>query len=63
MLEQALLREQIQTLLASEAQVQQAYAHAATATTDSHLREQFEQFGKDTHRHIRLAQQLLEILG
>ena len=62
MLEQALLREQIQALLATENQTQQAYTRLTAATGNPQLREQLEQFNKDKQRHIRLTEQLLEIL-
>ena len=62
MLEQALLREQIQTYLATETQARQAYALVSAATENPRLREQLEQLAKDTQRHIRLTEQLLEIL-
>ena len=62
MLEQALLREQVQAFLASETQARQAYTRATETADNPQLREQLEQLGKDTQRHIRLTQQLLEIL-
>ena len=62
MLEQALLREQIQAYLDAETQAHQAYTRITAATDNPKLREQLEQLGKDTQRHIRLAEQLLEIL-
>ena len=62
MLEQALLREQIQVLLATETQARQAYTRVTATMDNPQLREQLEQLGKDTQRHIRLAEQLLEII-
>ena len=62
MLEQALLREQIQAYLATETQAQQAYTRVSAATENPKLREQLEQLNKDTQRHIRLTEQLLEII-
>ena len=62
MLEQALLREQIQAYLDAENQAHQAYTRITASTDNPRLREQLEQLGKDTQRHIRLAEQLLEIL-
>ena len=62
MLEQALLREQIQAFLTAETQAQQAYTRVTATTDNPQLREQLEQLGKDTQRHIRLTEQLLEIL-
>ncbi|MCL2700121.1 MAG: hypothetical protein FWE88_00335 [Phycisphaerae bacterium] len=62
MLEQALLREQIQAFLTTENQTHQAYARLMEATENPQLREQLEQLGKEKQRHIRLTEQLLEIL-
>jgi len=63
MLEQALLREQIQAFLATENQTLQAYSRLTADTGNPQLREQLEQLSKEKQRHIRLTEQLLEILG
>lgn len=62
MLEQALLREQVQELLAAERQAEAAYANLAQGASDPVLKEQLEQLCRDKQRHIRLAERLLEIL-
>lgn len=62
MLEQAILREQIQTLLANERQAEQAYAELAGKAEDPRLKTQLEQLHRDKQRHVRLAERLLEIL-
>lgn len=63
MLEQALFRERVQELLAAQRQAEEAYARLMQTATDAQLREQLEQLHRDKQRHIRLTEQLLEILG
>jgi len=62
MLEQALLREQVQELVAAERQAETAYARLVETVSDPALRDQLEQLRRDKQRHIRLAERLLEIL-
>jgi rubrerythrin len=62
MLEQALLREQVQALLASERQAEAAYADLASKVEDPAVKQQIQALRHDKQRHIRLAERLLEIL-
>ena len=62
MLEQALLREQVQALLAAELQAHDAYAELAEKVSDPSLRQQLQTLCHDKQRHMRLAERLLEIL-
>ena len=62
MLEQAILREQFQTLLAREQNAAQTYADLAAKITDPTLRRQVEQLHREKLRHIRLTERLLEIV-
>ena len=62
MLEQALLREQIQDLLAKERRAEQVYAELVRKLQVPDLRDQVHQLHRDKQRHIRLTERLLEIL-
>ena len=62
-LEQALLREQFQTLLTQEQQALQAYADLADKVTDPAVREHVEQLRRDKQRHVELTERLLEIMA
>jgi rubrerythrin len=62
MLEQALLREQVAALLEKERQAERVYADLAAKQSDPRLRKQLEELHRDKHRHIALAERLLEIL-
>ena len=63
MLEQALLREQIQDLLAKERQAELVYAELAGKVQAGDLLDQVHQLHRDKQRHIQLTERLLEILG
>jgi len=63
MLEQAVLREQVQTLLEKERQAERAYADMASKVGEASLKAQIEQLRRDKQRHIQLAERLLEILA
>lgn len=62
-LEQALLREQFQTLLAQEQEALAAYADLAAKVNDRAIREQLEQLSRDKQRHVELTERLLEIVN
>lgn len=62
MLEEALLRDNVQALLAKERQAEKAYGELIAKVDDATLKEQLEQLRRDKQRHIRLAERLLEIL-
>ena len=62
MLEQALLREQVQELLVKERQAEAAYADLASKVQDPAVKQQLQALRHDKQRHIRLAERLLEIL-
>jgi rubrerythrin len=62
MLDQALLREQFQTLLSQEQQALQAYADLVAKVDDPAVREQVEQLHRDKQRHVELTERLLEIV-
>ena len=63
MLEQALLREQFQALLAAEQKAEQIYADLAATLSDRALREQVLQLQREKLRHIQLTERLLEIVA
>lgn len=62
MLEQALLREQVQAILAQERQAEKAYTDLVAKITDAAALEELQALLSDKQRHIRLAERLLEIL-
>jgi len=62
-LEQALLREQFQTLLAQEKQALTAYTELLQKVTDAQVREQILQLQREKERHVDLAERLLEIVS
>ena len=62
MLEQALLSDRFQELLARQQQAARAYADLAESLKDPGLCEQFRQIGREKLRHIHLTERLLEIV-
>jgi len=62
MLEQALLREQFETLLSQEREILRAYSELLARVSDPTLREQVEQLHHDKLRHVELTERLLEIV-
>lgn len=62
MLEQAMLAEQIESLLNAERQAAGTYASLASRATDPALRSQLEQLCRDKEKHLALAQRILEII-
>jgi len=62
MLEQAYLREQLQALLDQEHQAAAAYGKLAIDLSDPKLKSHVEHVLRDKHKHIQLAERLLEIL-
>ena len=62
MFEQVILAERFQALLAAEQQAADAYGKLATDVSDPQLREKIQQLLADKHRHIHLAERLLEIV-
>jgi hypothetical protein len=63
MLEQSLLREQFESLLAQQQQVVGQYESAASsAEIDEDLRVKLAEVCRDKKRHIELTQRLIEIL-
>ena len=62
MLEQIQLARQFQTLLNSELQAERAYAELVGKLSDPDLREQVERLCRDKHRHVRMAERLLEMV-
>ena len=62
MLDQTVLRERFEGLLAQEQQAEGVYASLASQVRDPQLREQVEQIHRDKRRHILLTERLLEIV-
>lgn len=62
MLEQAILREQFESLLAMELEAAELYEHLAAQTTEAGVRCEIEHLCREKRRHIRLAQRLIEIV-
>jgi rubrerythrin len=62
MLEEALLRDQFGALLDQERQAAKAYEDLLPTIKDAAVREQVEQLLRDKHRHVELAERLLEIV-
>jgi len=62
MLEEALLREQFESLLSQEQQALAAYAALIEEIEDPALRDQVQQLHRDKQRHVELAERLLEIV-
>lgn len=62
MLEQAILREQFESLLAKELEAAELYEHLAARTADAGVRREIEHLCREKCRHIRLAQRLIEIV-
>ncbi len=61
-IEQAMLRERFQDLLAQEQQALGAYERLATQTTDPEVLQEVEHLCRDKQRHIELTERLLEIV-
>ena len=62
MLEQMLLRQQFETLLADQQAVLGQYESAAAQQDDPEAQAHFEMLCRDKKRHIQLTQRLLEIV-
>ncbi|MDY6914377.1 MAG: hypothetical protein SVT52_07980 [Planctomycetota bacterium] len=62
MLEQALLADRFQLLLARQQQAARAYTDLAAVQNDSALCEQLRQLSLDKQRHVHLTERLLEIV-
>ncbi len=62
MLEQAMLREQIEGLLADQREAEQVYAQLAGYVSDAKERERIDQVRRQKRKHIVLTERLLEIL-
>ena len=62
-LEQALLREQFQTLLTQQQQALMACGELLRSVQDPAVREQVQQLHREKQRHIELTERLLEIIG
>ena len=62
MLDQTVLRERFEGLLAQARQAEGVYASLASQVHDPQLREQVEQIHRDKRRHILLTERLLEIV-
>jgi len=62
MLEEALLREQFESLLSQEQQALAAYAALIEEIEDPALRDQVQQLHRDKQRHVELTERLLEIV-
>jgi len=63
MFEQAVLRQLVQELLDKTQDAQKAYSHLAGDVGDPSMREQVELLAREKHRHVLLAERLLEIVG
>jgi len=61
-IEQAMLRERFQDLLAHERQALEAYAELAARTNEPEILERIEQLRRDKRRHVELTERLLEIV-
>jgi len=62
MLEQAMLREQFQTLLTRQQRATEVYSELAAKMTDPRLRREVEQLRREKQRHVLLTERLLEIV-
>jgi rubrerythrin len=62
MLEQAMLREQLEDLLTQQREAEQIYARMAGYVSDADAREQLAQVRRQKRKHIVLTERLLEIL-
>ena len=63
MFEQAILRQLVQDLLAKSQDAANAYVGLADHLTDPAMREQVKLLAREKHRHVQLAERLLEIVG
>jgi ferritin-like metal-binding protein YciE len=61
-LDQAILREQFESLLASERQALDACQKLLSRLSDPSSRKQIEQLMRDKQKHIGLIERLLEIV-
>ncbi|MCD6364447.1 MAG: hypothetical protein J7M14_01090 [Planctomycetes bacterium] len=62
MFEEAILAEQFEDLLAQTRRAEQMYTALADSVKDPVLRKQISRLCADKHRHVQLAQRLLEIV-
>ena len=62
MLEQALLADRFQMLLAKQQQAARAYTDLAASQSDPALREELRQLSLDKQRHVHLTERLIEIV-
>ncbi len=62
MLEQMILRERFEDLLARQQNALGCYESAGSNTTDPETRKQLNQLCKEKKRHIQLTERLLEIV-
>ena len=63
MFEQAVLRQLVQDLLDKTQDAEKAYSGLASYVSDPATREQVELLAREKHRHVLLAERLLEIVG
>ncbi len=61
-IEQAMLRDRFQDLLALEQQALKAYEELAARTSDPEVLQKVEHLRRDKQRHIELTERLLEIV-
>ncbi len=61
-IEQAMLRDRFQDLLALEQQALKAYEELAARTTDPEILQKVAHLRRDKQRHVELAERLLEIV-
>ena len=62
MLEQAMLRDCVQDMLAQQKQARDGYASLAVSANHEEVRRQASQVQREKLRHIQLSERLLEIL-
>ena len=62
MLEQSMLRDQIQALLDAERQAQESYSQLSQELPAGEWKEKICHLARDKQRHIALIERLLEIL-
>lgn len=62
MLEQAILAEQLQSLLAAEQEATKKYQALAQALREPQAAEQARQLMREKQKHVELAQRLLDIV-
>jgi rubrerythrin len=62
MLDQAILRDQFEELLAGEKRAAEVYEQLLARADDPDLREQLGQLHREKLRHVQLTERLLEIV-